>query len=120
MQNNYDFVAIGEIAIDAFIRIKEASEHCDINRENCEICLPFATKIPYESVEEVPAVANAGNASVSAARLGLRSALVANMGHDRNGEICLASLEKDGVSAEFVRAHENIPTNYHYVLWFED
>ncbi|SRR5258708_22001 len=120
MSNNYDFVAIGEIAIDAFIRLKDASAHCDINKENCQLCMAFGAKIPYESVEEVPAVANAGNASVSAARLGLQSALVANMGKDRNGEICLNSLKRDGVSTEFIGIQEGKDTNYHYVLWFED
>ncbi|HEV7423980.1 MAG TPA: carbohydrate kinase family protein [Candidatus Paceibacterota bacterium] len=120
MENNYDIISIGEIAIDAFIRLKDASTHCDINKENCQICMAFGTKIPYESVTEVPAVANAGNASVSAARIGLRSALVANMGADRNGNLCLESLKKDGVSTEFIRAHKDKDTNYHYVLWFED
>jgi len=120
MENNYNLIAIGEIAIDAFIRIKDASVHCDVNKENCQICLAFGGKIPYESVTEVPAVANAGNASVSASRLGLKSAIVANIGDDRNGEVCLESFKKDGVHTDFIVANKNIHTNYHYVLWFED
>src|SRR3989344_5247480 len=120
MKNNYDLVAIGEIAIDAFIRLKDASVHCDVNKENCQICLAFGAKIPYESVEEVPAVANAGNASVSASRLGLRSAIVANLGLDRNGELCINSFKKDGVSTEFITVNKDKATNYHYILWFED
>ena len=120
MKNDYDLIAIGEIAIDAFIRLKDASVHCDVNKENCQICMAFAAKIPYESVTEIPAVANAGNASVSASRLGLKSAIVANIGKDKNGEICLESFKKDGVSTEFIGIHQNKNTNYHYVLWFED
>lgn len=120
MENKYDLVAIGEIAVDAFIRLKDASVHCDINKENCQICMGFGTKIPYESVTEVPAVANAGNAAVCASRLGLKSSIVANIGADRNGEVCLESFKKDGVSTEFVVAHKDKSTNYHYVLWFEE
>src|SRR3989344_805906 len=120
MENNYDLVAIGETTIDAFIRLKDASVHCDINKENCEICMKFGTKIPYESVEEVPAVGNAANASVVASRLGLRSALVANVGADANGELCLNSLLKDGVSTDFIKINQDKSTNYHYVLWFEE
>lgn len=82
--------------------------------------MAFGAKIPYESVEEIPAVANAGNASVGGSRLGLKSALVANLGVDRNGEICLESLKKDGVSAEFIVMNKDKHTNYHYILWFED
>src|SRR3990167_26263 len=87
MKNNYDLVAIGEIAIDAFIRLKDASVHCDVNKENCEICMAFGAKIPYESFPEAPAIASAGSGSVSPSRLGHKSAIAANLGADRNGEI---------------------------------
>jgi len=117
MKENYDLVAIGEIAIDAFIRLRDAEQIS--NHGTQELCVRFGDKIPYESVTEVPAVANAGNASVAAARLGLKSALVANMGEDRNGELCLNSLKKDGVSTEFIGIQKDKDTNYHYVLWFE-
>jgi ribokinase len=116
----HDFVAIGETTIDAFIKLKDADVHCDIDKENCKICLPFAVKIPYEFVIEVPAVGNAGNASVSASRLGLKSALVANVGTDLDGEKCLNSLKRDGVDTKFIGIHENEKTNYHYVLWYEN
>ena len=116
----YDFVAIGETTIDAFIKLENASVHCDIDKENCQICLPFAAKIPYEFVIEMPAVGNAGNASVSVSRLGLKSALVANVGKDLDGEKCLNTLEQEGVAIEFIGIHEHEKTNYHYVLWYED
>src|SRR3989338_5046059 len=118
--NKMDFLAIGEIAIDAFILLKDASVHCNVDKGNCQICLPFGAKIPYESVTEVPAVANAGNASVSASRLGLKSALVANMGADRNGKVCLKSLKEDSVSTKFIGIQKDKSTNYHYVLWFKE
>ncbi|MEK7564308.1 MAG: carbohydrate kinase family protein [Patescibacteria group bacterium] len=120
MNNNYDFIAIGEITIDAFIKIADARVHCDINKENCQISMAFGAKIPYESVTEIPAVGNAANASVSASRLGLKSALVANIGKDRNGDVCLETLKKDGVSTEFITINNDQPTNYHYILWYED
>lgn len=116
---NYDFVAIGETTMDAFIRLEEASVHCNVNKENCELCVAFGAKIPYEFAEEIPAVGNAANAAVSASRLGLESALVANVGKDENGEKCLNSLKKDGVDISFVKVNPDKPTNYHYVLWYE-
>lgn len=116
----YDFIAIGDIVTDAFIRLKEASTHCDVNREHCTITMAFGEKIPYESVTEVRAVGNASNASVSAARLGLRSALVTNMGDDQNGQKCLETLKNEGVATDLVSIHPGKETNYHYVLWYED
>src|SRR5437763_1886723 len=93
----YDIVEIGEIAVDVFIRLKGNGVHTEGHENTSYLCLPFATKIPYESATEVPAVANAGNAAVSASRLGLTSALVANMGKDPNGKKCLDSLHHDRV-----------------------
>ncbi len=115
----HDFVAIGETTIDAFIKLENADINCDVDRKNCQICLPFGAKVPYEFVIEVPAVGNAGNASVAASRLGLKSALVANVGKDSDGEKCLRALETEGVSTEYVGIQEGEKTNYHYVLWYE-
>ena len=101
----YDFVAIGETTIDAFIRLEKKDSHYQLDKEHGLISLPYATKIPYEFVVEVPAVANASNASVSASRLGLTSALVASVGKDSNGEKCLETLKKEEVSTEFIKTH---------------
>ena len=116
----YDFTTIGDIVTDAFIKLKDASVYCDVNREHCTITMAFGDKIPYESIEVVRAVGNSPNAAVSASRLGLSSALVSNMGDDENGEECLKSLKKDAVATDFVSVHKGKETNYHYVLWYED
>ncbi len=120
MANKYDFVAIGDTATDAFIRIKDAALHCTINREQCEICFRFADKVPYESVTIVPAVGNSANAAVSAARLGLGTGLVSNLGEDHFGNECLVALKKERVATGFIKIHKDQKTNYHYVLWYED
>ena len=120
MADTYDFVAIGDTVTDAFIRLKDAAVHCDINREQCEICMRFADKVPYESVTIVPAVGNSANAAVAASRLGLRSALVSNFGDDYFGTECRNALLAERVSADFLKTHAGRKTNYHYVLWYED
>lgn len=114
------FLAIGDIVTDAFIRLKDASVHCKLNKEECELCLRFADKVPFESVEIVKAVGNAANASVSAARLGLSSFLMSDVGADQNGKECLVELKKNRVGTKYMSKHRGVPTNYHYVLWFED
>lgn len=119
-QDQYDFIAIGDTATDAFIRIKDAALHCNINHEQCEICFRFGDKVPYEDVTVVPAVGNSANAAVASARLGLKSALVSNLGGDYFGKECLDALAKEGVTAQFIKIHRDQKTNYHYVLWYED
>lgn len=117
---SYDFIAIGDTVTDAFIRIKDAAVHCTINKEQCEICFRFADKVPYEDVFIVPAVGNSANASVAATRLGLKTALVSNVGDDYFGKECLDALAAEKVGTEYVSIHRGQKTNYHYVLWYED
>lgn len=112
----HDFIAVGDTVIDAFIRLKDA----EVSEDRSKLLLSFGDKVPYESIEEVPAVGNAANASVSAARLGLSAGLVTNLGSDANGQKCLDRLKEEKVSIEFVSTEEGKKTNYHYVLWYGD
>ena len=116
---NIDFLAIGDITTDAFIRIKEASVHCTVDTDRCEICMSFGDKVPFEYVKIVKAVGNSANASVSASRLGIRSSLVADIGGDQNGVDCIAELREQKVGVDFVRKHGDKPTNYHFVLGYD-
>ena len=118
MTQQYDFIAIGDITIDAFIKLsqKDARVSKDEKTGRKKLEMNFGEKLPYEDVTIVNAVGNSPNAAVSAHRLGLRSALVANLGHDRNGNDCLDQLRREGVDTDFVKVHEGKATNYHYVL----
>lgn len=117
MAQQYDFVAIGDITIDAFIQLseKDASVVTD-EKGRKKLQMSFGEKLPYKDVTIVNAVGNAPNASVSAHRLGLKSAIITNIGHDRYGKDCLDTLRTEGVSTEYVKIHEGKKTNYHYVL----
>ncbi len=120
MFKKIDFLAIGDTVTDAFIKLQDASVHCDINHTQCILSMKFADKIPYKSVEIIKAVGNSANAAVSASRLGLNSGLITNLGGDENGKDCLKELKKQGVSTKYVARHRGMETNYHYVLWYED
>lgn len=116
----FDFIAVGDITTDAFIRLKDASVNCDINKENCTLSMRFGDKIPFEFDVVVPAVGNSPNAAVSAARLGLKTALVTNLGDDENGARCIEALQKEKVDVSFVKKEADKKSNYHYVLWYDD
>ena len=114
-----DFIAIGDTTVDEFIRLKEAHVSCDINHESCTISMKWGDKIPYDSSVLVPGVGNAANAAVCAARLGLSSGFVSNVGKDRYGEDILATFTREGVDTRYVAVNDGIPTNHHYVLSFD-
>lgn len=117
--SEFDFVAIGDITTDAFIRLGD-DVHADMHNDVRELCMSFGSKIPYESVTVVPAVGNAPNASVAAARLGLKSALVTDQGNDLAATEHRSALEKDSVNTQYITDHDGKETNYHYVLWYKD
>ena len=64
----YDFVAIGDITIDAFIELSESDAKviCDSEGRACELSMKFGEKLPYKDVVVVNAVGNSPNASVAA------------------------------------------------------
>ncbi len=111
-----DFLAIGDMVTDAFIRISNA--HVNQIGENQELCMPYADKVPFEFTEVVRAVGNSANAAVAAARLGVSSGLVANVGDDEEGNLCLRALEAQHVDTAFISRQKGKKTNYHYVLWY--
>jgi ribokinase len=121
MNQEYDFIAVGDTVTDAFISIKQASVYKEHDPDGDgvmdeELCFLNGAKIPYEEATIIPAVGNSANAAVSAVRLGLRTAFVADIGSDEHGAEILATLKKQGVETKFVRTHEGMASNYHYVL----
>ena len=118
MSHQYDFVAIGDILMDAFIELRMDMSTVleDVDTGKKILQMPFGGKIPYQSVVVVPAVGNSPNAAVSAHRLGLETALVSDIGHDKFGKECLDALRQEGIATDFVKVHEGKITNYHYVL----
>jgi sugar/nucleoside kinase (ribokinase family) len=109
-----DFIAIGDTVADEFIKLKEATIAGSGN--SATLSMPWGNKIPFDSSVLVPGVGNAANAAVAAARLGLSSGFVSNVGKDRYGEETLALFTHEGVSTEYISVHADIPTNHHYVL----
>lgn len=119
-KNEFDFLSIGDIVVDDFIKLTEANIENDKENNRQEICLAFGDKIPYEDNYLIPAVGNSPNATVAAARLGLKTALVTNLGNDDFGNLCLETLKKEKIHTGFINRHRDLETNYHYVLWYKD
>lgn len=114
----FDFIGFGDIVTDAFIELDQAWVETDNPQKEQELCMKFGSKIAYKGSVVIPAVGNAPNASVSAHRLGLNSAISTNLGDDRFGKEQLAALTAQGVSTDFVKVHAGIDSNYHYILRF--
>ncbi len=119
MADRPDVISIGDIVTDVFIKLldDQAREYSDDNGR--WLAMPFATKIPYDTVETIKGVGNASNAAVSFARLGLNSAFVTNVGDDQAGRDMIDSLHKGKVDTRFVRINPDKISNIHYVLRYQ-
>ena len=114
-----DVLSVGDIVTDAFIKLMDDQAHANKDDKGRWLTMPFGVKIPYDHVEVLEAVGNAPNASVSFSKLGLKSALMANVGGDQNGRDMIASLENSKVDTRFIKVNTKQKSNYHYVLWYK-
>jgi sugar/nucleoside kinase (ribokinase family) len=112
----HTLVCVGDVVMDAFIALEKARVHNHPDREHREICMPFADKIPYTSLQVMPAVGNASNIAVGASRLGIDTAILTAVGKDYYGHQILDWYKKERVGAELVKVNKGKPTNYHFVL----
>lgn len=115
----HDFIAIGDTVTDDFIDLKDLRIDTDPDPGDLgakELCLRFGDKIQYESSVVIPAVGNSPNAAVSATRLGLKVALITDIGNDDRGKDQLEQLKENNIDCRWVETHENMESNYHYVL----
>lgn len=111
-----DFLAIGDITTDAFIKLKDYEINCSVNHQDKMVCMRFGDKIPFEEATVVPAVGNSPNAAVSAHRLELASGILTWIGDDKFGEEDVEQLNKEGLTTDYVQTQAGMKTNYHYVL----
>ncbi len=119
-ESHLDVLSVGDVVIDAFIKLYDEDERVEHRDDGTWLALPFGTKLPFDYAEVIPAVGNASNASVAFAKLGLRSGLVANVGGEEYGRDILNALHKSHVDTRFTHINPGKKTNYHYVLWYKD
>ncbi|KKQ21072.1 MAG: hypothetical protein US33_C0009G0013, partial [Parcubacteria group bacterium GW2011_GWC1_36_9] len=76
---HFDVVCVGNAKIDTFLTLHEASEHFRLIKETNELAIKFGEKITVDKAELLLG-GNAANVSVGISRLGLNTALVAEIG----------------------------------------
>lgn len=113
-----DVISIGDATVDKFLKIKDATVVCNINKEICQLCFNYADKIPIESISETIG-GNACNTSVAFRRLKLKSALYAYVGADEVGEKIKKTLKQEKVSTKFLKLLRGQKSNQSTVLNFQ-
>ena len=117
MATSLDFVAIGDIVNDEFIALNKNEARVTEGTDGRQtLSMVFGQKIPYDGAVIINAVGNSPNAAVSAHRLGLKSAIITNIGNDAEGDLAVEALTAEHIDTRFVKRHPGKQTNHHYVL----
>lgn len=117
---NIDVLCIGDVVTDAFIRLSDPSINTYDNENGKYLSVPFGAKLPYDGDDIMEGDGNAPNAAVAFARLGLKSGLMSNVGHDQRGREIIMALHKEGVDGRYIHINPGKSSNYNYVLWYKE
>lgn len=112
----FDIVSIGDTTLDAFIELHEASVHCNINHVDCQLCISYANKVPFEELTILAACGNSANNAIGSARLGLKDAFIGSIGDDLQGQQIIDEFKREKVDTEFININKGAKTNFHFVL----
>lgn len=113
-----DVLSIGDVFIDIFIELPAADIEPAPSGQGQVLEIPWGDKIPYSKSTSIVGVGNAGNAAVSAARLGAVSGLLAITGNDADGQKIWDHFKSENVLLDFLGKDANLPTNDAYVLQY--
>src|SRR3990167_9765384 len=118
MDQKLDIVTIGDSTIDTFIKILDASVECDINHQECKICIRYGDKIPVDSIAQSVA-GNAANVAVGVSTIGLKCAIYTNLGDDSQGALIKNTLTLKGVIADYIQIQKSTHSNLSVILTFQ-
>ena len=111
----FDIIVIGDSIMDTILMIDDAQVQCDLKKEHCQICLNYADKIPIsQTVQSLGG--NAANIAAGCRALGLKTAIVTELGDDINGAIIKQEFDKIGIDTKFARLNPKNETRYSVVL----
>ena len=115
----FDVVCIGNAKIDAFLSIHEASAHLRLNKDTNELCIRSGEKIAVDRCDFVLG-GNAANVAVGLTRVGLSSAICAEIGDDEFSQKIISTLKKENVHIELLKQSKEKPSSFSMILNFKN
>ncbi|MBI5222674.1 MAG: hypothetical protein HY980_04250 [Candidatus Magasanikbacteria bacterium] len=111
----FDVIVIGDSTMDTILMIDDAQVQCDLKKEHCQICLNYADKIPISQTAQSLG-GNAANIAAGCRKLGMKTAIVTELGDDINGLLIKHEFEKAGIDGQFARLNPKNETRYSIIL----
>lgn len=114
---NIDILTVGDALIDIFLFLNTNNEHCHVNEKLSEICFVVGSKIPLEDSKFLLG-GNACNTAVGFSRLGLKTALAAEIGDDEFSKKILLELQREHIETRCVKQTAGTQTSFSIDLTF--
>jgi sugar/nucleoside kinase (ribokinase family) len=115
MPQNFDIVCVGNAKIDTFLTLHEANEHLRLIKETNELAIKFGEKIEIDKAELLLG-GNAANVSVGAARLGLNTALITEIGKDEFAQKIINTLKDENIDVSNVIQTEGQQSSFSTII----
>lgn len=113
-----DLLTIGDIKLNSYIVIPEASVMCELKMPECRLCISYGKKIPVDAfVTQI--AGSAPNVAIGVAKYDLNTAVFSIMGEDDTYEHAVRFLEKHKVATNFIHTQKNINSSTSVVLNFK-
>lgn len=110
-----DMITIGDVKLDTFVVLDEASAQCELKMPDSKLCLDYGGKISVNVVDSQMA-GSAPNVAVGLARMGYKTAVISNMGADGTRALTLSRFKDEGVSSKYIRVVKDQPSAYSVVI----
>jgi len=94
-------IAIGDTTVDIFLHFLDNNQEIRVNDQTREFCVKYGEKIDVDSC--VTSIGgNAANVAVGLSRLGVSTALAAEIGNDGLSALILSGLQKENIDNSFL------------------
>lgn len=97
-----DMITIGDIKLDTFVVLNDASVQCQLKKRECLLCIEYGGKVIVDVVDSQIA-GTAPNVAVGLARSGKKTAVLSNMGQDQTFDLAKTFLKKNDVGTNLIR-----------------
>lgn len=118
MPHDFDVVCVGNAKIDIFLTLSEANNHLRLLEETNELCVKFGDKVKVDKAD-ILLGGNAANVSVGISRLGLNTAIIAEIGKDEFAQKIFSTLSKEHVHTEKVSQNEGQQSSFSTIINFK-
>ncbi len=116
--HDFDIVCVGNAKIDTFLTLHETTHNLRFLKETNELCIKFGEKITVDKAE-ILLGGNAANVAVGTSRLGLNTALVAEIGIDEFAQKIINTLLIENVDTSSVLQTEGQQSSFSTIINFK-